>query len=104
MPRSLLEALSLGVPAIGTNIRGISELVGADRGILVPLGDTAALANAFHRLAENPDEARAMGERGRAAMADYDVRVILRLHDELYDETLRAASARPGGAVLESVS
>ena len=35
-----------------------------------------------------------MGERGRAAMADYDIRVILRLHEELYDEVLRAAPGR----------
>jgi glycosyltransferase involved in cell wall biosynthesis len=104
LPRSLMEALSLGVPAIGTDIRGISELIAPDRGILVPLGDRSALAAAFRRLADHPDEAMAMGQRGRAAMAGYDLGVILRLHDELYDETLRAAAARPGGAVLESVS
>jgi glycosyltransferase involved in cell wall biosynthesis len=103
LPRSLLEALSLGVPAIGTNIRGISELIGSDRGILVPLGDTDALADAFRRLATHPDEARAMGERGRAAMADYDLRVILRLHEELYDEAIRAAPSQRG-TVLESAS
>jgi lipopolysaccharide/colanic/teichoic acid biosynthesis glycosyltransferase/glycosyltransferase involved in cell wall biosynthesis len=106
LPRSLMESLSLAVPAIGTNIRGISELIGADRGILVPLGDTAALADAYRRLAANPDEARAMGERGRAAMAGYDVRVILRMHEELYDEALRAiptpkAGAPPGGCELK---
>jgi glycosyltransferase involved in cell wall biosynthesis len=101
LPRSLMEALSLAVPAIGTNIRGISELIGADRGILVPLGDPAALADAYRRLAADADEARAMGERGRAAMAGYDLGVILRLHQELYGEALGASLAPKNMVSLE---
>jgi glycosyltransferase involved in cell wall biosynthesis len=93
LPRSLMESLSLGVPAIGTDIRGIADLLGHGGGLLVPLGDQAALAAAFRRLAENPNEARVLGERGRLAMAGYDIHTILRLHESLYDEALRALPA-----------
>ena len=93
LPRSLMESLSLGVPAIGTDIRGIADLLAHGGGLLVPLGDPTALAAAFRRLAENPDEARILGERGRLAMAGYDIHAILRLHESLYDEALRSLPA-----------
>ncbi|MBX9680318.1 MAG: glycosyltransferase family 4 protein [Gemmataceae bacterium] len=88
LPRSLMESLSLGVPAIGCSIRGVADLLGDGRGLLVPVGDPAALAAAIRRLAEHPDEAAAMGERGREAMKSYDLREIIRMHEELYDEVL----------------
>jgi glycosyltransferase involved in cell wall biosynthesis len=88
LPRSLMESLSLGVPAIGCTIRGVADLLGDGRGLLVPVGDPPALAGAIRRLAEHPDEAAVMGERGRQAMKTYDLREILRMHEELYDEVL----------------
>ncbi|MFO0866253.1 MAG: glycosyltransferase family 4 protein [Gemmataceae bacterium] len=88
LPRSLMESLSLGVPAIGCSIRGVADLLADGRGLLVPVGNPPALASAIRQLAEHPDEAVAMGERGRQAMKTYDLREIIRMHEELYDEVL----------------
>ena len=51
MPLALLEAQALGVPAVAFDCpTGPAEIIGADTGILVPLGDTQALADALLRL------------------------------------------------------
>lgn len=88
LPRSLLEALSMGVPIIGADTRGISELT-EGCGLKHAVGDVEGLASAMQRLAQNPDEASALGERGRARMvADYDEQVVIGLHDKLYASLL----------------
>lgn len=60
------EALAHGVPLVGFDVGAIREyLVDGQTGLLVPPGDTGALAKAVDRLLNDPDEARAMGLRGR---------------------------------------
>jgi glycosyltransferase involved in cell wall biosynthesis len=61
-----LEAMSLGVPALGTRGEGIEEHIdhGVD-GILVPPGDDDALLAELKALAADPDRARRIGEAGR---------------------------------------
>jgi len=60
------EAMSLGVPALGTRGEGIEEHVdhGID-GILVPPDDDAALLAELRALAADPDRARRIGAAGR---------------------------------------
>ena len=60
------EALAHGVPLVGFDVGAIREyLADGQTGILVPPGDTAALAKAIERLLNAPEEAAAMGLRGR---------------------------------------
>ncbi len=47
LPRSILESLSLGIPAVGSDIRGIRDLLQSGSGLLVPPGDRQGLANAM---------------------------------------------------------
>ena len=63
---SIAEASAVGVPVISTMSGSISDVV-ADgvTGILVPPGDSQALAGAMARCAENPDLRRTMGDAGR---------------------------------------
>lgn len=90
LPRSLLEALSMGVPIVGADTRGISELAGEGCGLLHAVGDAAGLAAALRRLAEQLEEAAAMGRRGRARMVKhYDEQVVIALHDTLYADLLK---------------
>lgn len=90
LPRSLLEALSMGVPIIGADIRGIHELAEQGCGRLHTVGDALDLAAALRELAEQPAVAAAMGARGRARMVrDYDEQAVIRLHDALYADLLK---------------
>ena len=60
------EALAHGVPLVGFDIGAIRDyLVDGQTGILVPPGDSDALAKAIDRILNAPEEARAMGLRGR---------------------------------------
>ncbi len=88
LPRCVMEALCLERPVIATRIRGVSELVSADTGVLVEVGDIDGLANAIGQLASEPDLAVAMGRRGRASMEKFDVKRVLELHEELYARLL----------------
>jgi glycosyltransferase involved in cell wall biosynthesis len=90
LPRSIMEALCLETPVIGTEIRGIRDLLASDCGLLVNVGDVKALADAMIWILEHPNEAQDMGERGRKSMSDYDLNHIIHLHETLYAEALSA--------------
>lgn len=49
-PHTLVEALAVGTPVIATSVGGVPEVVrDGENGLLVPVGDTAALADAIRR-------------------------------------------------------
>lgn len=89
LPRSAMESMSLGVPVVGSRIRGTADLLEGGGGVLVPVGDLAALTDALARILDHPEEAREMGRRGRERVASYDLGTIIALHDALYEEALR---------------
>ena len=67
----VLEAFASGVPVVLTRIGAYPELVEATGGgVLVEPDDSSALAAALRDLLARPDEARAIGRRGREAVLD----------------------------------
>lgn len=88
LPRSIMESLNLEVPVIGTDIRGVRDLLENSGGILVKVGDEAAIAAAMARLLDNPEEARRMGQMGQRHMEKYDLRNVIALHEQLYAQAL----------------
>ncbi|HEX9896469.1 MAG TPA: glycosyltransferase family 4 protein [Dehalococcoidales bacterium] len=64
------EAMACKLPVIATRAGALPEVVGEDgeAGILVPLGDPAALANAIKRLLADEPLRKKMGEAGRKRM------------------------------------
>lgn len=53
LPMALIEAMSFGLPIIGSDICGVANPLGRDCGLLVPPGDSDALSRAIHRLADD---------------------------------------------------
>jgi glycosyltransferase involved in cell wall biosynthesis len=85
LPRSLMEAMSLDVPVIGSDIRGIRDLVRHDAGTLVPAGDVDALAATLDRVANEPAAFTAAARRGRErVIADHGLDAVLAAHERLY--------------------
>jgi glycosyltransferase involved in cell wall biosynthesis len=68
-PLKLYELLACAVPVVVTDLPGLSEIVrDEDCGLVVPVGDAAAMAAAVGSLWSDREEARAMGQRGCAAV------------------------------------
>ena len=67
LPISLLEAMSLGVASVSTNVYAIPEAVkNGETGILIEAGDSSALAAAIERLKNDKDLRKNLGQNGRA--------------------------------------
>lgn len=66
MPMGLLEAMSYGLPCIATPVGGVPSVIedGAN-GLLVPVGDSDALAGAIEKLAADPGLRRRLGVNAR---------------------------------------
>ena len=89
LPRCVMEAMSMGVPVIGSRIRGTTELLERDAGLLVDVGNIDELARAMQRVLDDDALAAAMGDAGWRQSKAYDVTRILQLHEELYREALQ---------------
>ena len=77
IPVSLLEAMSVGVPAIGTATGGIPSLLGGGAGLLVPERDAAALADALERVLSDGELRIELAAAGRRRVEeDFDVEAI----------------------------
>ncbi len=62
-----LQAAAAGVPSVGTRVGGIPEAICENvTGLLVPVGDTQALAAALVRLLDDPALRRQFGQAGPA--------------------------------------
>jgi glycosyltransferase involved in cell wall biosynthesis len=79
MPRSILEAMAMGLPVVATQVRGAREEVqDGINGLLVDVGDHEGLAAALVTLLKNPDERIRMGRRGRQiAVEQFDERTVI---------------------------
>jgi glycosyltransferase involved in cell wall biosynthesis len=62
LPQAIIEAMSLGLPSVVTPVGGIATLVGDDvTGLIVPAGDSEALARALTQLLDDPEKASRFG-------------------------------------------
>jgi glycosyltransferase involved in cell wall biosynthesis len=68
-----LEAMAAGLPIVAARAAAVPEVVpDGQGGILVPVGDEAALANALDRLFADPALRRRLSEGGRSRVERYD--------------------------------
>ena len=89
MPRSVIEAMSRGMPVIASDAGGIPELVGAD--CLVPPGDADALARRIVGLVEAPDELATMSHRSFEASRDHWPAALDAAKKGFWDQVVRYA-------------
>ncbi len=83
---AVLEAMSLGLPVIATDIPGNRDLVVPEEtGYLVPVGDRAAFARWSKVLLEQPELARRLGDTGRQrVISEFNVEKMVERHATLY--------------------
>ena len=70
LSRAVIEAMAYGVPAIVTPVGGNTELiVDGECGLVVPVGDVTALAQAMEKLYDDPVLRRRFGAVARTRIA-----------------------------------
>lgn len=74
-PRTVLEAMAIGRAIITTNAPGCKEtVIDGENGFLVPVQDSAALANAMLKFCHDPSLSISMGYKSRSLVEEkYDV-------------------------------
>jgi glycosyltransferase involved in cell wall biosynthesis len=88
MPRAIMEAAAMGVPAVVSDVKGNREVVEQNQnGFRVPLGDVAVLTAAIVQVVTQPERAQQMSAHSLyLARQRFDERVVF--------ETVRAEYAR----------
>jgi len=90
-PRSILEAMSCGLPIIASDVGGVREAVTPECGILVNRGDQEGITQALIQLIENPEQRKSMGaESYKKARNDFALETMLKKTHDLYKEVLRS--------------
>lgn len=89
LPLTHLEAMSAGLPVVGTDIPGVREIIVQDEtGLLVPRNAPDALASAMIALDDEADRRR-MGENSfERARREFDIDLMVNLYLDLYHEVL----------------
>lgn len=85
-PKSLIEAAACARPVVTTDTPGCRHAIEEGvTGLLVPVADSYALANAMQRLIHSPELRSSMGQAGRRrAEANFDIRSIAKTHLNIY--------------------
>ena len=91
MSRALLEAMAAGLPVLATDIAGNRAVVETEvQGLLVPVRDPEALAQAIDRLWSDPAFANLLGQSARARVeAEFTLDLQVRRHLELFEELIQ---------------
>lgn len=90
LPKSLVEAAACGRAVITTDVAGCRDAIKPNEtGILVPMKNAKALADAIEHLSENHDVRKKMGIAGRVlAEKDFPIEKIVNEHIEIYQKLL----------------
>lgn len=92
MSNSLMEAMSLGVPCVASDIAPNLELISHEQtGLTFPLGKSPELTKALVRILQSPELAAQLGRSGRSVIETrHSVDQMVKRHQTLYNRLLSA--------------
>jgi glycosyltransferase involved in cell wall biosynthesis len=92
---SLLQAFSLGLPAVVTDVGGMAEVVRlAKAGLTVPVTDSAEMAAAILRIAGSDAEREQFSKNAEATFhSSFTLQTMVDAYMNLYRNTTRARRA-----------
>jgi glycosyltransferase involved in cell wall biosynthesis len=86
----ILEAMAAGLPAVAYDVGGNSELLGDQRGILIPAGNESSFADAVGELLSDAALRERMGQHARQfAQENFSLERVRQRYIDLYVELLR---------------
>ena len=91
---SLLEGMSMGLPAVASDCGGNPYLIrDGENGLIFPAGDSGALAERIRRLMDAPEERAEMGRRAREIFqAHFTGETFAKNVEQVYFELLKGAT------------
>lgn len=94
LPRVFPQAMAAGLPIVATRVDGaVDAIVDGETGLLVEVGDVAALGRALLALAEDPARRSRMGAVGFARVDEFSAKRMVRQLESLYAELLERRGA-----------
>jgi len=92
VPRTLLEAGSMGKPLIATKVAGCKEVVKNNfNGFLVPAKNSIELAKAIEKLLNSRQLIELFGKNSREYVKrNFDIKIIVSKYIELYESVLNS--------------
>lgn len=96
LPKVLIEAAACGRAVITTDVPGCRDAIDPGiTGVLVPMRDAGALADAVADLIRSPERCRAMGDAGRKlAERAFDVHQVVAAHLDIYQDLIEKSCNR----------
>jgi glycosyltransferase involved in cell wall biosynthesis len=99
MGKTLIMAQAMGLPIVASRVCGIPNVVqDNETGILVPPGDSRALAEGIEKLSASPDLRDTMGKKGQSwvnleidGLPQFGVERMVALLEKTYDDVLANA-------------
>src|SRR5271156_2173597 len=93
---SIMEYMMLAKPVVATDCAGSQELVlEGETGFLVPSQDPVALADKIASLLDNPDQARSMGQAGKAHIErHFSLKTMVDKTVDTYEHAIQASDRR----------
>jgi glycosyltransferase involved in cell wall biosynthesis len=89
-PIAVMEALSMGLPVVSTDVGGVPDTVEeGEQGLLVPPGDPVGLAAAIVRLVGDPALRSRMSEAAQVIGRRFDIRVAVSEQEATYEELVQ---------------
>jgi glycosyltransferase involved in cell wall biosynthesis len=90
LPCSVMEAMAAGIPIVGTNVRGIRDLLESGvTGLLVEPNDIPGLARALLALIRDPEMRTQMGAAAREKIQEYSLEQVLGQMKAVYRRYLK---------------
>ena len=95
-PKVLIEAAACGRAIITTDVPGCRHAIKPNvTGLLVPVRDAKALADAIERLLKDADLRKSMGSAGRElAQQEYGINKVVEAHINIYQQLTESCASR----------
>ncbi len=93
LPVVLMEATSVGLPVVATDVGGVPQVIGdGEEGLLVPPGEPGLLADAVERVAGDAELRDRLGRAARAKSVMFDVSAACREIEGIYHDLCEPAA------------
>ncbi len=88
LSNALLEAMMMGIPCVSTDCAGSDEIIeDGVNGLLAPVGDEEALAEAMNLMADYPELRKNISQAGKVTSKRFDNGVVIRQWIELIEKS-----------------